>query len=177
MRLRRASYLRMCFGVLVYVELGNLMTDFENGRISLGQVLANCETAGSASDEMIKAAENELGVRFPFSYRQFLREFGAAICQGFWIAGLTAPIGDEPPFWPDVVISTKQLRSSDGHLSRFYVSISDDGADLNFFIDTEVAIDGQESPVVALGPGIDGTRVATSFAEFVILHSQDRLSL
>lgn len=140
------------------------------------EVFASCEVPGPANEEMIARAEAELGVSFPPSYRSFLASYGAAVCAGFWIAGLFETDSDEePPFWSHVVTSTMQLRRSARRLiSQSYVAISDDGGDHKFYLDTGRTDGHGECPVVVLGPGAPGVDVADDFLEFVTLYSRDK---
>jgi hypothetical protein len=135
----------------------------------IADFLGGCATAGPASEEVISSAEERLGVRFPPSYRRFLAQYGAALCSGFEIAGLFIPKDDKdaPPLWSDVVVSTLQRRRVARLLPRGHVAISDDGGDYTFYLDTARNGLGEECPVVALGPGVDGVVVAEDFPDFV----------
>lgn len=146
------------------MTIGTELSDFFN----------DCEIAGPASEESIRKAETALGVRFPPSYRQFLARFGAVECDGFFIAGLSNQIEGEAPFWVDVVTSTNQLRSA-GDFPHQFIAISDDGAELKFFLKTDEHTQNHENPVVALGPSVGEKRVADNFNEFVLLCVQDAL--
>jgi hypothetical protein len=48
----------------------------ERVRHRLREVQQPCEVAGPASEEAVAAAEEQLGIAFPPSYRTFLRRFG-----------------------------------------------------------------------------------------------------
>jgi len=69
--------------------------------------------------------------------------------------------------WRHVVMWTlKNRRLSRGHIEPRYLAISSDGGDYTFYLDTgEPELD---SPVVALGPGLDYALLATDFNAFVI---------
>ena len=124
--------------------------------------------AGPAPEAAIREAEEELGVSFPPAYREFLREFGAALAPTFEIAGLfPSTTDDEPPFWTDVVSFTKEMRkASRGRIPLNFVAISDDGGDYKFYLDASSEKRG-EHPVLALGPGADAQEVATDFYGFL----------
>lgn len=133
-------------------------------------VLAGATVAGPAMESMISDAEGKLGVSFPPSYRFFLEKFGAALCDGFELAGLFAsPVEDEPPLWVDVVASTLRLRrASKEMIPQEYVAVSGDGGDFTYYIDTKRRRPDGESPIVALGPGVDSVAIAETFSDYVI---------
>ena len=127
---------------------------------------------------MIAAAERELGVEFPSSYRWFLSTYGAAVCDGFEVAGLfEGGHEDEPPLWSHVVTSTLQLRrAARGNLPSAYVAISDDGGDYKFYLDTSRRDSRNECPVVVLGPGAEDVTIAEEFSEFLRRAFEDRIT-
>lgn len=134
------------------------------------KLLETATVAGGASEESILEAEAQLGVRFTPSYRQFLSNFGAALCTGFELAGLfgVGNDNDRPPQWSNVVTATKQLRrASRGLIPNEYIPISDDGGDYTFYLDTSHSDDQGECPVIVLGPGADAVIVADDFFDFV----------
>ena len=126
--------------------------------------------AGPVAEADIEQAERELDVRFPPGYRYFLMHFGAALGDGFEIAGLFERTDDSvPPQWSNVVLYTQQLRrAAKGMLPSGYVAISDDGGDYVYYIDTGHCRSDGEARVVALGPGVDGVTIAVSFADFAL---------
>lgn len=128
-----------------------------------------CDVAGPASTEAISAAESALKVQFPGSYRWFLANFGAALCDGFRIAGLfEGDFEEEPPLWTHVVSRTSLLRdAARGNIPCSYVAISDDGGDYTYYLDTSKMSDEAECPVVVLGPGVDDVIVASDFLDFL----------
>jgi cell wall assembly regulator SMI1 len=146
-------------------------------RPDLKTLFERCDVAGPATSEAIATAEAELEVRFPPQYRGFLLTHGAALCDGFEIAGLFQDAADEPPLWSNVVTRTKRLRkASGGSIPNHFVAVADDGGDYKFYLDTSRRDDFDECPVVVLGPGADEIVVAHSFAEFVGRFSTDELS-
>jgi hypothetical protein len=140
------------------------MPNFED----MAGLLDQCTVAGSASEQVIASGEERLSVRFPRSYRTFLARHGAALCQGFEIAGLFhhADKG-RPPLWSDVVASNLRIRHR-SHLPEGYVAISSDGVDVTYYLDTANMRGDGECAVVALGPGVDSVQVAADFAEFLV---------
>ncbi len=149
----------------------------ESNYAEMKAALAGAVIAGPAEEATIAQAEQLLGVRFPPSYRSFLSEFGAALCEGFELAGLFVQEDESrPPQWMDVVKSTHQLRrGSDDLIPREYIPVSGDGGDYIYYIDTSVIGPDGESPVIALGPGVDGVVIAESFSDYVIRASRGQI--
>jgi hypothetical protein len=147
-------------------------------RDDMAAALADCDVAGPATPEMIADAERQLGVSFPSSYRWFLARYGAAVCKGFCVAGLFEATNEaETPYWPHVVTRTLQLRrAGDGHLPVAYVSISDDGGDYKYYLDTSRQTGEDECPVVVLGPGAEGLVVADEFGVFLKRAFEDNIT-
>lgn len=140
--------------------------------------LETATVAGGVDEQSIQEAEERLGVRFPPTYRAFLSQFGAALCDGFEIEGLFVVENDDgSPLWPDVVKRMLQLRRvSKGLIPDAYVVISDDGGDYTFYLDTSRPDAQGECPVVVLGPGVDSLVVADDFVEFVSRSFQGSLA-
>jgi hypothetical protein len=148
------------------------MTQDETHILSrLRDAIADRPYAGPVAEADIAGAEAVLGVRFPRSYRIFLKHFGAVwLPHGYEVAGLGPGRGTdpEPPLWSHVVDGTARVRrASRGQLPQEYVRVSDDGADCAFYLDTRREDAQGECPVVVLGPGRDGGMLAPSFVEFV----------
>jgi hypothetical protein len=125
-------------------------------------------TLGPVPEERVAAAERELGLRFPESYRTFLRRYGAGFLFGYEIAGvpLERCTDEEPPFWCHVADDTLGYRQAAG-LPEHYVVISGDGGDYWFLLDTSQTDANGECPVVAWGSGADGPVVAANFLDFL----------
>ena len=85
-------------------------------------------------------------------------------------AGTTAPFSTPSfPLWTHVVTwNLQNRRLSRGHIEPRYVAISQDDHDspYTFYLDTGTP--KVESPVVALGPGLDYSHLATDFNAFVV---------
>ena len=144
----------------------------------VARLLSAATLAGGADEAAIQEAESKLGVRFPASYRWFLANCGAALCDGFEIAGLFDVENDgAPPLWSHVVTHTLQVRRAcKGLIPNGYVPFSDDGGDHTFYLDTTRPNDQGEPPIVALGPGADAVVVARDFFDFVIRSFERTLS-
>jgi hypothetical protein len=142
------------------------------------QILAKTVHAGPMGEEAILAAESQLGVRLPPSYRWFLSTYGAAFGNGIDIDGLFLRGDlDECPLWTDIVGFTLRLREvSRGRMPQSLIPISGDGGDYKYYLDTSRARDDGECPIVVLGPGADGVVISEDFLEFVVRLSNDTLS-
>jgi hypothetical protein len=87
------------------------------------------------------------------------------------IAATAAP-GDTRTMWDHVVIWNLGMRqhkwTSPAHLAwlKYHVAISHDGGDYTFYLDTGAP--QLESPVVALGPGLEDVVLAPDFKAFAI---------
>jgi hypothetical protein len=111
------------------------------------------------SDEEITAAERELGISFPKSYRTFIRQYGVGRLQFYEIFGIP-----RDRLWGDVVMMN-QLAS--GQLPRQYLQFTRDLDGLPYYLDmSQVGSDG-ECPVVVCGPGNETEVVADSFLDFL----------
>jgi hypothetical protein len=137
----------------------------------LKRAIGDGKHPGPVAEADIAAVEQELGVRFPTSYRVFLKHFGAVwLPSSFEVAGLgpgrcTDPT---PPLWEHVIDVTAQMRrASRGFIPNAYIRFSSDGRDYAFYFDTANVDANEESPVVVLGPGRDALITAHSFVEFV----------
>jgi antitoxin YobK len=129
------------------------------GELVEGGSTTGPECSGPATEDEIAAAEKELRVKFPKSYRAFLRQYGAGYLNAYDIFGLP---GDR--LWGDVVMMN-QLSATPRpcHLVKF----TEDVGGYSFYLDTSrIGSDG-ECPVVVFGPGEDGSVVADSFLDFL----------
>src|SRR6266581_3241924 len=91
---------------------------------------------GPASDAEILDAEGKMAVRFPLSYRGFLRHYRAANAPHEF-AGLAPDraSAEDPPRWSHVIDSTVSIRRvARGLIPVAYVLISDDGGDYKFYL-------------------------------------------
>jgi cell wall assembly regulator SMI1 len=135
----------------------------------LEEILGSCEVPGPASAKLIASAEQLLGLSFPAAYRKFLCTYGAALGQGFSIAGLVEE-GDNnsPPYWDSVVRGTLLTRkASRGRIPHAYLALSGDGGDYSYYLDTQQPTASGECAFVVLGPGAHSIVIARTFAEFV----------
>ena len=114
---------------------------------------------GARDEELVRAAEAALGVRFPPSYRRFLRELGAGSFGGQEIYGVIHADFENSGI-PDAVWNTFSLRN-DGDIPPDLVAIyaTGDGEQLC------VQSGSSETPILAIWPGSDEEPevVATDF--------------
>jgi hypothetical protein len=131
---------------------------------------------GAVPDTRILAAEEALGIRFPTSFRLFLRHFGAAsLCPPLEIDGLPEkPMSGDSPLFGDLVGQNLGVREAlRGNIPRTHLAIAADGGDYSFYLDTGHFDDAGECCVRVLGPGRDNLVVAPSFLEFVEAIARD----
>lgn len=117
------------------------------------------EAGCPASEEYISAAERELGVVYPRSYRSFLRYFGTGTLHYFEIYGI--PMNH---LWGDVVMMN-QL-SSQPVPARF-VKFTEKAGERGYYFDTSQMNSERECPVVAIGSGREAYPIADSFLDFL----------
>jgi hypothetical protein len=117
----------------------------------------------------VERAEQQLGVRFPVSYRAYLLTYGASFGNCIDVAGLPLSdrASDQPPQWSDVVAINLRARRPPAPLPTQYIEFSDDGSECRYLLDVERMDSSGEAPVVAMEPGRDYVVVAASFIEFV----------
>lgn len=103
-------------------------------------------------EEVVARAEQALGVSFPPSYREFVRELGAGDIAGAEFYGVTS--GEfESSSVPNGIWFTLQERADSG-LPQPLVVIYSVGEGTLFALDTAQRDDDDESPVVAWVPGV-----------------------
>lgn len=130
--------------------------------------LGGARVAGPVPAAAIAAAEAELGVVFPRSYRIFVANFGAALGPGFEVAGMlsSSTTAAEPPMYSDVVVETRRFRAAS--VPPGLVPISSDGCDAVYCLDTSLQSGSHEAPVIIWGPVSDhGQVVASDFLQFL----------
>lgn len=107
------------------------MSDFERFRDRLHHA-PDAEVGGGATEEEISRAEGELAVRFPETYRQFLREFGWVALGPLEVFGL----GHRMPPFLDVVRNTQSEREEAvPPLAHRLIPIANDGGGNLFCLD------------------------------------------
>jgi cell wall assembly regulator SMI1 len=132
---------------------------------------------GGAQDSHIKAFENELGVRFPPSYKEFLKRFGALSFAGDTYYGITKK-GLTATSVPSVAFATKSARSQ-GDADSAMVVVKVSGYGPIYSIDTAIIGDDGESPIIetelSFKREAKKTVVAKSFGDFIARSIQDAI--
>ncbi|WP_409271554.1 SMI1/KNR4 family protein [Neobacillus sp. SCS-31] len=130
-----------------------------------------CDFVGSRSDELISKAENALGFRFSYLYRDFLKKYGAGSFGSQELYGL---IDDDfkNSTVPDAIWCTLTERE-DSNLPNHLLVIYDTGMDDLFCLDFKKINEVGEPQVVSYIPGIDlhnqnFTVVANDFGDFLL---------
>jgi len=119
---------------------------------------------GPQPDTLIESAEKVLGLRFPPTYREFLRRLGYGHVPGCDFYGLIHSDFENSAL-PDAVWITLRDRKSEG-LSSSVIYISDTGYGGYYAIDTSQKTPEGESPVVvAWGADDDWFNVGETIAE------------
>lgn len=94
-----------------------------NSIIDVIRKVPNCIIGKEIDDKLIKNAENELGLEFSKSYKDYLKEFGHVSFGGTELAGITNNN------YNDVVRLTKKLRKRDEDLGKNYYVVEDLASD------------------------------------------------
>lgn len=115
--------------------------------------------SGPAPEDQIVAAERELGVMFPRSYRAFLRHYGAGNVDCIEIYGIP-----RDRLWGDVVMMN-QLTSN--CFPKHFVKFTGDIGDYSYYLDTSQMDEAGECPVVVFGAEENGRVIAKNFSEFL----------
>lgn len=128
--------------------------------------------AGRRDEELVQAAERALGVRFPSTYRRFLRDFGAGSFGGQEIYGVIDEDFEDSGI-PDAVWATRSLRA-EGAISDDLVAIYATGDGEQLCVRSGAA----KEPVVAIRPGSDDEPevVAADFGAWLREIVEDEIS-
>lgn len=127
---------------------------------------------GPRSPEAIAHAQQQLGLSFPASYREFLLKLGVGGVDGFEFFGLCNSDGSPGACGPDVLGATFAESEVDS-FSRDLIFISADGMGGSYVIDRSVVDANGESPIRVWerGPGLT-EYVADSFGEYFLKEIQ-----
>ena len=137
------------------------------------------ETFGPVAEERLRAAEQELGLPFPLSYRLFLGEFGAVnYILDLDLNGLpdTRDTDKEQPWFSNVIDQTQSWRVQRDYpeplkvepLMPYLIDIgSHGGGESWFFLDTTKVDEDGEAPVLIQSHEIPLQVFAPSFVDFL----------
>ncbi len=106
---------------------------------------------GGHDEKLVERAETALGVRFPPSYRAFVREFGAGYIAGEEFYGITDENLEEGPIPNGIWLTMTERQDSD--LPEALVVVYSDGEGNYYAIDTSAQAESDENPVVLWVPG------------------------
>ncbi len=125
--------------------------------------------AGGVPFEEVWVAEQELGVTFPDSYRDYLQRYGAGSFGGIVVFGLGVPPNAEP----NVVFATQLMRKADDFFPGDLVPIRDTGEGDILCLATSRLNDDNECPVVQWIPDMSFEEqmfevVNTTFAHLLL---------
>lgn len=125
---------------------------------------------GRKSEGLIAAAEKVLNLRFPPTYRAFLKDFGCGDIAGFEVYGVISDDFENSGI-PDAVWITLKMRKSDGlPLSMVLIAESDEGY---YAIDCARDSANDEHPVIEYAPGGGSVPVADDFGCFLLQQIED----
>lgn len=114
------------------------------------------------SEERIREVEERLGVKFPPSYRAFLKHFGAGCILWCEVQGIC-----DHPKWQAWQVEIANQKG--GYIDDGLLMFTSDGGDFFYCFDLSRSDAEGEYPVVIIGPLGDefGKVVASSFIDFL----------
>ena len=132
---------------------------------------------GPCDDKLVAAAETAIGIAFPPTYREFVRQLSAGNFRAFEIYGVTGANFDRGKV-PNGIWLTLQLRR-EGAIPPNFLVIADAGDGAYYCLDLRPG--GQECPVVIYEPAIPTIpqrpeKVAEDFGEFFLSQVQQALA-
>lgn len=155
--------------------------DLERGFKLLDEIDERKYLSGSKEDALIVSAENALALKFPPTYRLFLKKYGCGGFRGFEIYGLTKDhsVNFENLSIPNAIWLTLDERKDD-YLPHHFIIISDTGDGYWYCLDSSQPNSEGEYPVVIWGLDMaekDKEKVAEDFGEFLLNELKQRLDL
>ncbi|WP_442109124.1 SMI1/KNR4 family protein [Pseudomonas sp. NUPR-001] len=112
--------------------------------------------SGGATDEVIREFEKALGVKFPESYVEFLKKYGALSFAGDTYYGITKG-GVDAVAIPSVAFATKSARA-DGDADDSMIVVKASGYGPIYSIDTSVIGESGEPVIVETKPSFKRTK-------------------
>ena len=120
---------------------------------------------GPIDESVIAKAEEEIGMEFPPSYKQFLKRYGCGDVDGKEIFGIIDADFKNSSI-PDAIWLTLEERKSGLNPKLLLVYAVGDGT--YYAIDFKVVNTQQEHPIVSVYLNEIGEKVADSFASFLV---------
>ena len=128
--------------------------------------IEDADFVGEIGENQIEKAEQITSVRFPTSYKKFLRKYGAGDIFGIEIYGIIADPDTDGQAIPNVVWLHQQLVSEG--MSKAFIPVSDSGDGCYYVLDTSQMNDKEECPVLLLNPGnLQSEKAYEDFADFL----------
>lgn len=135
--------------------------------------------SGPKSDQLIQKAEEALGLKFPPTYRLFLKDFGCAGISRFEIYGLTKNSREdfEEGTAPNGIWLTLDERKTGA--PHHFIVIGSTGYGPLYVLDASHPNDEGEYPVMLWMPGLPEApteKINTDFGEFLLEQVQEELA-
>lgn len=146
------------------------MNDFETA-VELIAEMSDADFSGEQSESLIELAEKTLGVRFPPTYRRFLRRYGCGGFGGYEFYGVVKDDFENSGI-PDAIWLTLRYRKKT-NLPQSMIFIGHSGYGPYYAIDLSQKTPEGDSPVIEWWPGApdaegNGQVIATDFGAFLL---------
>lgn len=127
---------------------------------------SSIETAGSVKEDLIKEAEVKLGLHFPPSYKDFIKNFGCIEIDGRSFAGL---FPNEDVNEDGSVVAFTIFQREDLGLPENYVALDFQDGDYLLCINTSLINSNGESPIVLVDPiSFKESKLNESFYNYLV---------
>ena len=135
--------------------------------------IARCDTAdfcGARPEALVLSAEQVLGLKFPPTYRLFLKQFGCGSVAGFEVYGIVNDEFEQSSIPNGIWLTLRLRRLAQAPPSLVFVSDTGDGG--YYAIDVSRTSPDGESPVIIWWPGTNRPLeecdvVANDFGQFL----------
>lgn len=153
--------------------------NYEKALELLEQNNVNCDYIGECSDLLIEKAEIALGLKFPNTYRHFIRKYGAGDFATWEILGITHEnfYKSPNPDNPDAIQFTLSQRK-ENNLPENFITIIEIDYEILYCLDFNMLNDESEPAVVSFNIGEDlgeQDKIADDFGDFLLDIIQDGL--
>lgn len=133
---------------------------------------------GPRSENLIKKAEESLGLKFPTTYRRFILEYGAGAFGGFEVYGVIDDNFHESTVPNGIWITLRNREKY--NVPRELICIGTDGIDHEYMIDSQIEKNG-ENPVVLYIVGLSAQEQdiemgAKDFGSYFLANVKDEIS-
>jgi hypothetical protein len=131
--------------------------------LAMAQSVESADFGSPASPEMIRTAEDYLGVKFPPTYREFVASVGFSSFSGREFYGITRS-GVAAKAIPSVIFATMDERRHG--LPPQFLLIEDSGGEEEYVLDTQDLGASGDAPVKAWTPGSDPANLEVVAGDF-----------